>query len=111
MNASGNESWTYQRERPRLIGMEQKTLGTTGPVTSAIGLGCMCFSQAYGPADDDVSTAVIRDALDHGVTLIDTAMSYGQGHNETLVGRAIAGRRDEVVLATKFGIVRGEHGT
>ncbi|MEU8817793.1 aldo/keto reductase [Actinoplanes sp. NPDC048796] len=91
--------------------MEQKTLGATGPATSAIGLGCMGFSQAYGPADDEVSAAVIRDALDHGITLIDTAMSYGRGHNETLVGRAIAGRRDEVVLATKFGIVRGEDGT
>nr|WP_246606046.1 aldo/keto reductase [Actinoplanes toevensis] len=78
--------------------------------TSAIGLGCMGFSQAYGPADDDESIAVIGDALDHGITLIDTAMSYGQGHNERLVGRAIAGRREEVVLATKFGIVRGADG-
>ncbi|GAA2640439.1 aldo/keto reductase [Paractinoplanes durhamensis] len=88
--------------------MEQRNLGKL--VTSAIGLGCMGFSQAYGPADDEVSLAVIGDALDHGITLIDTAMSYGQGHNERLVGRAIAGRRDEVVLATKFGIVRGPDG-
>jgi aryl-alcohol dehydrogenase-like predicted oxidoreductase len=70
----------------------------------------MSFSQAYGPADDAASIAVVRDALDHGITLIDTAMSYGQGHNERLVGEAIAGRRDEVVLATKFGIVRGDDG-
>ncbi|BCY07680.1 aldo/keto reductase [Actinoplanes sp. L3-i22] len=76
-----------------------------------VGLGCMGFSQAYGPADDDRSILTIRAALDRGVTLLDTAMSYGAGHNEQLVGRAIAGRRDEVVLATKFGIVRGPDGT
>ncbi|WP_433384520.1 aldo/keto reductase [Actinoplanes sp. CA-142083] len=70
----------------------------------------MGLSQAYGPADDDASVAAIRAALDAGVTLLDTAMSYGSGHNERLVGRAIDGRRDEVVLATKFGIVRGESG-
>ncbi|MEU8232686.1 aldo/keto reductase [Actinoplanes sp. NPDC048967] len=78
--------------------------------TPALGLGCMGFSQAYGPADDEQSVATVRTALDLGVTLIDTAMSYGRGHNERLVGRAIAGRRAEVVLATKFGIVRGEDG-
>jgi aryl-alcohol dehydrogenase-like predicted oxidoreductase len=70
----------------------------------------MGLSQGYGPADDDESVALIRRALDLGVSLIDTAQSYGQGHNETLVGRSIAGRRDEVVLATKFGIVRGDDG-
>ena len=89
--------------------MEQKILGTA-LATSAFGLGCMGFSQAYGPADDDESVAVVRDALDRGITMIDTAMSYGGGHNERLVGRAIAGRRDDVVLATKFGIVRGADG-
>jgi aryl-alcohol dehydrogenase-like predicted oxidoreductase len=88
--------------------MEQRHLG--GLTASALGLGCMGFSQAYGPADDEQSITTIRTALDRGVTLIDTAMSYGRGHNEQLVGRAIAGRRAEVVLATKFGIVRGEHG-
>jgi aryl-alcohol dehydrogenase-like predicted oxidoreductase len=88
--------------------MEQRQLGAL--TTSAIGLGCMGFSQAYGPADDEVSRAVIGDALDHGITMIDTAMSYGQGHNERLVGQAIGGRRDEVQLATKFGIVRGDDG-
>jgi aryl-alcohol dehydrogenase-like predicted oxidoreductase len=88
----------------------RRHLGPTGLTTSALGLGCMGFSQAYGPADDAESTAVIRDALDLGITLIDTAMSYGQGHNERLVGRAIADRRDDVVLATKFGIVRGPDG-
>jgi aryl-alcohol dehydrogenase-like predicted oxidoreductase len=78
--------------------------------TSAIGLGCMGYSQAYGPADDEESIRAVRDALDAGVTLVDTAMSYGSGHNERLVGRAVAGRRDQVVLATKFGIVRGPDG-
>jgi aryl-alcohol dehydrogenase-like predicted oxidoreductase len=88
--------------------MEQRNLG--GLTCSAIGLGCMGFSQAYGPADDSSSVQVITDALDHGISLLDTAMSYGSGHNERLVGRAIAGRRSAVVLATKFGIVRGPDG-
>jgi aryl-alcohol dehydrogenase-like predicted oxidoreductase len=89
--------------------MEQRILGTT-LASSALGLGCMGFSQAYGPADDDESVAVIHDALERGITMLDTAMSYGRGHNERLVGRAVAGRREGVVLATKFGIVRGENG-
>jgi aryl-alcohol dehydrogenase-like predicted oxidoreductase len=87
-----------------------KTQELNGLTSSAVGLGCMGFSQAYGPADDEQSIAAIRGALDAGITLLDTAMSYGNGHNETLVGRAIAGRRDEVVVATKFGIVRGDDG-
>ncbi len=70
----------------------------------------MGLSQAYGPAADDESIATINRALDVGVSLLDTAMSYGSGHNEELVGRAITGRRDQVVLATKFGIVRGPDG-
>jgi len=90
--------------------MRQRILGPNGPTSSAVGLGGMGLSQAYGAADDDVSVQVIRDALDLGVTMIDTAMSYGAGHNEALIGRAIAGRRDEVLLATKFGIVRGPDG-
>lgn len=96
--------------------MQRRTLGAApGPATpalsvSTLGLGCMGFSQGYGTADDDASVAVIRRALDLGVTLVDTAMSYGSGHNEELLGRAIAGRREEVVLATKFGIVRGPDG-
>ena len=88
--------------------MEQRSLG--GLTCSAVGFGCMGLSQAYGPADEDASVAAIRAALDAGVTLLDTAMSYGAGHNERLVGRAIEGRRDEVVLATKFGIVRTDQG-
>jgi aryl-alcohol dehydrogenase-like predicted oxidoreductase len=77
---------------------------------SAIGLGCMGMSEFYGPSDEDESIATIRHALDIGVTFLDTADMYGSGHNEQLVGRAIAGRRDQVQLATKFAI-RREDGT
>ena len=73
---------------------------------SAQGLGCMGMSQSYGPTDWDESIATIGRALDLGVTFIDTADIYGAGHNEVLVGRGIAGHRDEVQLATKFGIDR-----
>jgi aryl-alcohol dehydrogenase-like predicted oxidoreductase len=73
---------------------------------SAQGLGCMGMSEHYGPADWDTSIGTIHRALDLGVTLLDTADVYGAGHNEVLVGRAIHGRRDEVQLATKFGIDR-----
>ena len=82
--------------------MRQIDLG--GLSVSAQGLGCMGMSSIYGPADWDTSVATIRTALDLGVTLIDTAAAYGSGHNEVLVGRAIAGRGDEVQLATKAGI-------
>ncbi|MCW2896100.1 MAG: hypothetical protein QOH87_3892 [Trebonia sp.] len=82
--------------------MKQVELG--GLTVSAEGLGCMGMSSVYGAADWDESVAVIRRALDLGVTLIDTANAYGTGHNEVLVGRAIAGRRDEVQLATKAGL-------
>ncbi|HEX2132297.1 MAG TPA: aldo/keto reductase [Actinophytocola sp.] len=79
-----------------------RTLGTLE--VSALGLGCMGMSETYGPADDAESVRVIHRALDLGVSFLDTADVYGAGHNEELVGRAIKGRRDEVVLATKFGI-------
>jgi aryl-alcohol dehydrogenase-like predicted oxidoreductase len=88
--------------------MEQRHLGRSGPATSAIGLGCMGLSQGYGPADDDESARLIHRALDLGVTMLDTAMSYGQGHNERLIGRALAGR--QATVATKFGIVRDDGG-
>jgi aryl-alcohol dehydrogenase-like predicted oxidoreductase len=87
-----------------------RTLGRQGLTVSAIGLGCMGMSQDYGPADDGESMATIRHAMDLGVTLFDTSMSYGAGLNERLVGRAVADRRDEIVLATKFGIVRDRPG-
>ncbi|GAA3131563.1 aldo/keto reductase [Streptosporangium carneum] len=88
--------------------MNRRRLGRKGPEVSAIGLGCMGMSEFYGTADEAESIAVIHRALDLGVDFLDTADMYGRGHNEELVGRAIRDRRDEVVLATKFGIVRGE---
>jgi aryl-alcohol dehydrogenase-like predicted oxidoreductase len=82
-----------------------------GLEVSELGLGCMGMSEFYGATDDDTSTATIHRALDLGVTLLDTADMYGPFTNERLVGKAIAGRRDEVVLATKFGNVRREDGS
>ncbi|SFE66284.1 aldo/keto reductase [Blastococcus tunisiensis] len=81
-----------------------RTLGSTGPAVSALGLGCMGMSQMYGAADRQESIATIHRALDLGVTFLDTSDVYGEGHNEELVGEAIAGRRDEVQLATKFSL-------
>jgi aryl-alcohol dehydrogenase-like predicted oxidoreductase len=102
--------WIRRAVTPSLGLMETRNLGPDGLAVSAVGLGCMGLSQGYGPADDDESVAVLRAAIDLGVTFLDTAMSYGGGHNEELIGRAIAGRRERVVLATKFGIVRGPGG-
>jgi len=90
--------------------MEKRALGKQGLMVSAIGLGCMGMSEFYGPADENESIATIQRALDAGVTFLDTADVYGPFKNERLVGRAIRGRRDEVVLATKFGNQRGEDG-
>ena len=90
--------------------MEQRTLGGQGLVVSALGLGCMGMSQSYGPGDDQESEATIHRALDLGMTFLDTADAYGPLTNERLVGRAIAGRRDELVLATKFGNQRLDDG-
>jgi aryl-alcohol dehydrogenase-like predicted oxidoreductase len=91
--------------------MEQRSLGSQGLRVSAIGLGCMGMSQSYGPADEQESVATIHRALDLGVTFLDTADMYGPFTNERLVGRAIAGQRDQVVLATKFGNERREDGS
>jgi aryl-alcohol dehydrogenase-like predicted oxidoreductase len=85
--------------------MKHRTLGD-GFEVSAIGLGCMGMSEFYGDSNDEESVATIHHALDTGVTFLDTADLYGSGHNERLVGRAIAGRRDEIQLATKFGYRR-----
>ena len=84
--------------------MRQHRLGAL--TVSAIGLGCMGMTEFYGPTDDEQSIATIRRALDLGVSFLDTSDLYGSGHNEELVGRAIDGRRDEVHLATKFGVRR-----
>ncbi len=86
--------------------MDTRTLGTQGLTVSALGLGCMGMSEFYGAADEGEAVATIHRALDLGVTLLDTADMYGPYKNEQLVGAAIADRRDEVVLATKFGIQR-----
>jgi aryl-alcohol dehydrogenase-like predicted oxidoreductase len=85
--------------------MQTRTLGLNGPRVSALGLGCMGMSAFYGHRDDSESIATIHRALELGVTLLDTADMYGPHHNEELLGRALAGRRDRVFLATKFGIV------
>src|SRR5438874_3420333 len=85
--------------------MTLRKLGSGGLAVSAIGLGCMGMSQSYGPGDDEESTRTLHRAIDLGVTLIDTADVYGRGANEILVGRAIRDRRNEVVLASKFGLV------
>jgi aryl-alcohol dehydrogenase-like predicted oxidoreductase len=91
--------------------MHTRALGTQGLTVSAIGLGCMGMSQSYGESDEAESTATLELALDLGVTLFDTADVYGPFTNEVLVGRVLAPRRDEVVIATKFGNERRDDGT
>ena len=85
-------------------------LGQTGPAVFPIGLGCMGMSGLYGATDDAESIATLQAAIDAGVNLLDTGDFYGMGHNELLVGRAIAGRRDRVHLSVKFGALRGPDG-
>ena len=86
--------------------MDTRTLGPKGPTVSALGLGCMGMSEFYGAADEAESLATIHRAIDLGITFLDTADMYGPYRNEELVAKALKGRRDRVVLATKFGIVR-----
>jgi aryl-alcohol dehydrogenase-like predicted oxidoreductase len=88
--------------------LPHRSLGNQGLTVSAIGLGCMSLSGVYGEADDAASEDLIRNAIDCGVDHFDSSDFYGWGHNETILGRALRGRRDRVVLATKFGLVRRE---
>ena len=91
--------------------MQQRSLGSKGLKVSALGLGCMGMTPIYDKRDPDEAVRTIHAAIDAGVTMIDTADAYSGGKNEELVGRALAGRRDKVVLATKFGNVRLADGT
>ena len=87
--------------------MEHRKLGKSGPVTSAIGLGCMGMSDFYGPADRAESMATIHAALDAGITLLDTGDFYGMGHNEMLIREALSSQsRDNVQISVKFGALR-----
>lgn len=88
--------------------MQYRDLGRQGLRVSALGLGCMGMSEFYGRTDDEQSIRTIHRALDLGIDFLDTADMYGIGRNEALIGRAIRDRRDKVVLATKFGVVRSE---
>lgn len=88
--------------------MQHRTLGRSGLSVSALGLGCMGMSEYYGPRNDEESLATMAAALDAGIDFFDTADMYGHGHNEELVGRFLKGRRDRVILATKFAVVRNQ---
>src|SRR5207244_7241340 len=91
-------------DRPERNAMRKRTLGPNGPEVSAIGLGCMGMSAFYGATDEPEALRTIARALDLGCNFLDTSDMYGPHTNEELIGRAIAGRRDEVFLATKFAI-------
>jgi aryl-alcohol dehydrogenase-like predicted oxidoreductase len=92
------------------MALTTRKLGQAGPEVSAIGLGCMGMSGMYGPSDEAESIATIHAAIDAGINLIDTGDFYGMGHNEMLIGRALEGRRDRVLLSVKFGAMRAPGG-
>jgi aryl-alcohol dehydrogenase-like predicted oxidoreductase len=91
--------------------IENRSLGSTGPTVFPLALGCMGMSGMYGPSDDDESIATIHEALERGVTLLDTGDFYGMGHNEMLIGRALRDRRDQALLSVKFGALRAPDGS
>lgn len=91
--------------------MKQRKLGSQGLTVSELGLGCMGMSEFYGTPDENEAITTIHRALEIGVTFLDTADMYGVGDNEELVGKAIQDRREQVILATKFGNVRGNDGS
>jgi aryl-alcohol dehydrogenase-like predicted oxidoreductase len=102
----------HHDDRQEHIMVPTTSLGTTGPTVSRIGLGAMGMSGMYGRSEDAESTATIHAALDEGIDLIDTGDFYGSGHNETLIGAALSGRRrEDVTLSVKFGAMRGPGGT
>src|SRR5271167_3018144 len=90
--------------------MQTRRLGASGPIVSTLALGCMGMSGMYGPSDERESIATIHAAIDAGINLLDTGDFYGMGHNEMLLGRAIEGRRDRVLLSVKFGAMRAPGG-
>ena len=90
--------------------MQFRRLGHQGPLVSALGLGCMGMSTAYGPADEYESIKTIHSALDLGINFLDTADMYGWGHNESLLCKATKGYRDRIVIATKTGFVKKDDG-
>jgi aryl-alcohol dehydrogenase-like predicted oxidoreductase len=97
-------SYLKAKELPEIHNMYTRKLGNHGLVVSALGLGCMGMSGVYGVADEQEAIATIHKSIDLGCTFLDTADAYGAGHNETLIGQAIRDRRDQVIIATKFGL-------
>src|SRR5215218_10185928 len=103
--------YAFANARFEEIFVNRRNLGSEGLVVSELGLGCMGMSEFYGNGDEDESAATIHRAIELGITFLDTADMYGPFTNEKLVGKAIADRRDQVTLATKFGNERKEDGT
>ncbi|MGE3674883.1 MAG: aldo/keto reductase, partial [Polyangiaceae bacterium] len=91
--------------------MKKRKLGKSDIDLAVVGLGCMGMSEFYGPAEDSKSIETIHHALERGVNFFDTADMYGIGRNEELVGKALAGKRDQAVIATKFAVVRSDDGS